>query len=103
MDDVLQFLLAVPVPAIGWEANPLTPSSGMGGVYVPVRISGTNFRCESHERHFEATLTMSERADAKVECPTCGTAKVHPSSHSVHREDLAEELTTKGLWADSLG
>lgn len=26
-----------------------------------------------------------------------------PSPHSVHREDLAEELTTKGLWADSLG
>ena len=77
MDDVLQFLLAAPFPrSVGRRTH--DPQQWNGGVYVPVRISGTSFRCESHERHFEATLTMSERADAKVECPTCGTAKVHP-------------------------
>jgi len=79
----------------------MTPSNGMGGVYVPVRISGTNFRRKSREAF--RCYAHHVGANTKVECPTCGTAKVHRSPHSVHREDLAEELTTKGLWADSRG
>ena len=36
------------------------------------------FRCESCEKDFEATLTMTERANARVKCPKCGTTKITP-------------------------
>jgi putative FmdB family regulatory protein len=34
------------------------------------------FRCESCEKGFEMTLTLTERADAEVKCPNCGSEKV---------------------------
>jgi putative FmdB family regulatory protein len=36
------------------------------------------FRCESCEKEFEATLTITERANAKIKCPKCGSEKVIP-------------------------
>jgi putative FmdB family regulatory protein len=36
------------------------------------------FRCESCEKAFEVTLTLTERAGAKVTCPNCGNEKVTP-------------------------
>jgi putative FmdB family regulatory protein len=33
------------------------------------------FRCESCEKGFEVTLTLAERANAKVQCPNCGSEK----------------------------
>ena len=36
------------------------------------------FLCESCEKSFELTLTLSERAGAKVRCPGCGSEKVSP-------------------------
>lgn len=36
------------------------------------------FRCESCEKSFEVTVTMAERADAKVRCPSCGSANLTP-------------------------
>jgi putative FmdB family regulatory protein len=36
------------------------------------------FRCESCDKSFEATLTISERANSEVKCPTCGSDKVAP-------------------------
>jgi putative FmdB family regulatory protein len=62
------------------------------------------FRCESCEKGFEMTLTLTERANAEVNCPNCGSEKGHPSAHGLHSQDLAEELKTKGvLWRRSLG
>lgn len=36
------------------------------------------FICESCEKSFEVTLTLAERADAKVRCPSCDGEKVSP-------------------------
>jgi putative FmdB family regulatory protein len=36
------------------------------------------FLCESCERSFELTLTLPERADAKIRCPNCGGETVTP-------------------------
>ncbi|MBI4561849.1 MAG: zinc ribbon domain-containing protein [Candidatus Rokubacteria bacterium] len=36
------------------------------------------FMCESCDKSFEVTLTLQERADAKVRCPSCGSEKVSP-------------------------
>ena len=36
------------------------------------------FLCESCKRSFDLTLTLAERAEAKVRCPSCGSAKVTP-------------------------
>ncbi len=36
------------------------------------------FMCESCEKGFEVTLTFSERANAKVKCPSCRSEKVTP-------------------------
>lgn len=36
------------------------------------------FRCESCEKGFEVTLTLTERANAEVKCPDCGNEKVTP-------------------------
>ena len=36
------------------------------------------FMCESCEKRFEVTLTIAERANAKVRCPSCGGEKVTP-------------------------
>jgi putative FmdB family regulatory protein len=36
------------------------------------------FRCESCEKSFEATLTLTERANLEVKCPNCGSDKVAP-------------------------
>jgi putative FmdB family regulatory protein len=36
------------------------------------------FMCESCEKSFEVTLTLAERADAKVRCPSCGSEKALP-------------------------
>jgi len=45
----------------------------LGGVKASVRI-----QVESCEKDFETTLTMTERADAKVKCPQCGSMKATP-------------------------
>lgn len=34
------------------------------------------FRCESCEKRFEVTLTLTERANAEVKCPNCASEKV---------------------------
>ena len=36
------------------------------------------FKCESCERSFEATLSLTERANAEIKCPNCGSEKVTP-------------------------
>jgi putative FmdB family regulatory protein len=36
------------------------------------------FMCESCKKSFTVTLTISERANAKARCPSCGSAKVTP-------------------------
>jgi putative FmdB family regulatory protein len=36
------------------------------------------FRCESCEKSFETTLTITERANLEVKCPNCGSDKVAP-------------------------
>jgi putative FmdB family regulatory protein len=36
------------------------------------------FRCESCEKSFETTLTITERANLEVKCPSCGSDKVVP-------------------------
>ncbi len=36
------------------------------------------FLCDSCTKSFEVTLTISERTEAKVRCPNCGTEKVTP-------------------------
>jgi putative FmdB family regulatory protein len=36
------------------------------------------FMCESCEKGFEATLTLAERANVNVKCPSCGSEKVTP-------------------------
>lgn len=36
------------------------------------------FVCESCGKSFELTLTLAERADAKIRCPACGSVKVTP-------------------------
>lgn len=36
------------------------------------------FMCESCEKGFTVTLTISERANAKARCPSCGSEKVTP-------------------------
>jgi putative FmdB family regulatory protein len=34
------------------------------------------FRCESCEKSFETTLTLTERTNLEVKCPNCGSDKV---------------------------
>ena len=34
------------------------------------------YSCESCKKGFEVTLTLTERAKAKVKCPSCGSAQV---------------------------
>ena len=34
------------------------------------------FVCESCKKSFEVTLTLTERANAQVPCPSCGSEKV---------------------------
>ena len=36
------------------------------------------FMCESCEKDFAVTLTISERANATARCPSCGSEKVAP-------------------------
>ena len=36
------------------------------------------FNCESCDKSFETTLTITERANLEVKCPTCGGDKVAP-------------------------
>lgn len=36
------------------------------------------FMCESCEKGFEATLTLAERANVNVKCPSCGSERVTP-------------------------
>ena len=36
------------------------------------------FLCESCAKNFTVTLTIAERADAKVRCRSCGSEKVTP-------------------------
>ena len=36
------------------------------------------FLCRSCEKEFVVTLTLAERAGAKVQCPQCGGKKVTP-------------------------
>ncbi len=36
------------------------------------------FLCRNCEKSFEVTLTMTERASAKVQCPNCQSEKVTP-------------------------
>ncbi len=36
------------------------------------------FMCGSCEKGFEVTLTLGERTNAKVKCPSCGSEKVTP-------------------------
>ena len=36
------------------------------------------FTCESCKKSFEVTLTLAERTNAKVQCPSCGSEKVTP-------------------------
>ena len=36
------------------------------------------FLCEKCRKPFELTMTISERAKAKVKCPTCKGTKVTP-------------------------
>jgi putative FmdB family regulatory protein len=40
------------------------------------------FRCESCEKRFDVTLTLTltltERANAEVKCPNCGSGQVTP-------------------------
>jgi putative FmdB family regulatory protein len=56
------------------------------------------FRCESCEKSFETTLTITERANLEVKCPNCGSDKVAPSAHGLHSQDLAEGLKPKQGW-----
>jgi len=64
----------------------------------------TSFRGQSCEKGFEMTLTVTERANAEVNCPQLRKREGHPSAHGLHSQDLAEELTTKGvMWRGSLG
>jgi putative FmdB family regulatory protein len=36
------------------------------------------FLCESCGKSFEVTLSLAERAQAKVTCPKCGSERVTP-------------------------
>lgn len=36
------------------------------------------FMCDACQKPFELTMTMSERAEAKITCPTCNGRKVIP-------------------------
>ena len=37
-----------------------------------------DFMCEKCKKPFEATMTISERATARVQCPTCHGTEVTP-------------------------
>ena len=36
------------------------------------------FSCEKCKKEFEMTLTMTERAKARIRCPSCKSEKVTP-------------------------
>jgi putative FmdB family regulatory protein len=36
------------------------------------------FSCEKCKKEFEMTLTMTERAKARIRCPSCKSEKVMP-------------------------
>jgi putative FmdB family regulatory protein len=60
------------------------------------------FRCESCGKGFEMTLTLTERANAEVNCPNCGSEKVIPQltvfTARTSRKPL-DEAQTKALAA----
>ena len=39
-------------------------------------MPGYEFMCESCQKSFEVTLTLAERANAKLQCPSCGSGEV---------------------------
>src|SRR5262249_7374830 len=98
MDDVLRFSATGAGSRDRLGGEPMTPSNGMGESMspyeFPVRKSREAFRGYAH--HVGAS-------GREGRMPHPRNREGPPLPHSVHREDLAEELTTKGLWADSLG
>jgi putative FmdB family regulatory protein len=53
------------------------------------------FLCETCQEPFEGSMTMAEREQATLKCPTCKGTKVVPQFAGFMAQTSEEELTTE--------